>query len=110
MGHLSKLQDRYGDAFYVTARGYFLRNHNYEVRNGLPRRCPVFVMADVEPFIPNTDRSVANLMWYMLGGTLLLVGVIYALLMRDRKQSEKLQEELLRRRRERRERAAATAN
>mgnify|MGYP003665176273 CR=1 FL=1 len=61
----------------------------------------------LEPFQPVPDPWPQRLMWGMMGITSLLVILIWALLRRDKAQSERLQADLVRRRRARRERSAA---
>lgn len=91
-----------GASRFVEARGYFLKNQNYEARDGRPLRAPVFVLESVAPFFPEEDGRPRTLMFGMLGGTLALIALFWALLQRDRKESDRMRDEMLRRRRERR--------
>ncbi|MCP3919500.1 MAG: hypothetical protein GY711_28515 [bacterium] len=96
------LQDWEDSARYVTARGFFLKNVNYEQQSGKPGRVPHFVMESVEIFTPEKDTSQAQLMWVVLGATVFLIALFWFLLVRDKKSAARLQEELVRRRRARR--------
>jgi hypothetical protein len=91
----------------VEARGYFLKNVNYEGQDGRPLRAPVFVLESIAPFIPESDERPRTIMFAMLGGTLALIGLFWMLLTRDRKEAERLQREMVRRRQERRARQVA---
>jgi hypothetical protein len=91
-------------AQFVEARGWFLRNEVYTKLGGEPGRAPLFVLADVEPFIPPADTMTAYILWFVFGLTALVVAVIFFLLRADKKRSAELQEALVRRRRARRER------
>lgn len=91
---------------YVTGKGFFFRNHRYASRDGTLRRAPVFVMHDVEIFTPEPSKTIAYTAYFVLGGTIFLIVVIYLLLMADKRRSNELYEEMLRRKRARRERQA----
>tara|TARA_R110002126_G_scaffold28577_9_gene95351 strand:- start:5154 stop:6575 length:1422 start_codon:yes stop_codon:yes gene_type:complete len=102
-----ELGDRYGEARYLEAELIFLRTFVFESESGSPGRAPWFVARKLEPFQPVPDPWPQRLMWGMMGITSLLVILIWALLRRDKAQSERLQADLVRRRRARRERSAA---
>ena len=104
-----ELGDRYGEARYLEAELIFLRTFVFESESGSPGRAPWFVARKLEPFRPVPDPWPQRLMWGMMGVTILLVVLIWALLRRDKAQSERLQADLVRRRRARRERNAAGA-
>jgi hypothetical protein len=102
-----ELQDRLGAAHYLTGTGYFLKNTLYEKRDGQPAIAPFFVMDTLETFSPNEDKVTRTIMWAVFGSTGLLIGLIYVLVKRDKRESQALHKEMLRRRRERRSRASA---
>jgi hypothetical protein len=102
-----RLLDWEGNSRFVEARGYFLKNVNYEGQDGRPLRAPVFVLESIAPFIPESDERPRTIMFAMLGGTLALIGLFWMLLTRDRKEAERLQREMVRRRQERRARQVA---
>jgi hypothetical protein len=90
----------------VQGRGFFVKNHNYEPRDGGVRQAPYFVLADLEIFVPPENNLAKHLMWGVAGLALLLLMVFPVLLLRDKKKSEALQRDLVRRKQERRERLA----
>lgn len=94
---------------YVTAKGYFLRNHVFTGEKGQPARSPIFVMHSVEVFTPEEDKAVALFTWGILGLTILLTIVIGLLLYADKRKSAELYENMVRRKRARRDRAEPTA-
>lgn len=106
-GQNSALTDFRGDAKLVQGKGFFVKNHNYESLDHGTRTAPYFVITELEAFHPVENDLAQNLMWGVLGLTLLLVGLFPYLLMRDRKKSEELQRNLVRRKQERRRRLAA---
>lgn len=91
---------------YATGRGYFLKSLAYEPRDGGLHIAPYVVLTSLDAHIPRESRAVSMLMWGFGGGTVLLGGLFFALLTRDKKRSEQLQLELLRRRKARRAKAA----
>ncbi len=95
------------DRRYITARGYFFRNHGFENNLGQPARAPIFVMESVEVFQPEEDRAIVWFKWGVVGLTILLTIVIAMLLRADKRKSKVLYEEMIRRKRARRERKAA---
>ncbi len=95
------------DVELLTAKGFFLKSFNYEPLQGGTRQAPYFILTDLEEFIPQKNELAGNLMWVVVGITLLLVGLFPLLLFRDRKKSEALQRDLVRRKQERRRRLAA---
>lgn len=104
------LREELDDAHrYVTARGYFFRNHVFTGGKGQPARSPVFILEDIEVYQVAEDRSVAWFTYGVLGLTVILTGVIMLLLRADRKKSRALYEDMVRRKRERRERSESTA-
>ena len=68
---------------------------------------PMFVLADIERFVPAEDTRVTTIFAIVVGGTLALLGLLAVLLVRDKRKSAELQADLVRRRRERRARQAA---
>ncbi len=94
-----------GAARYVTGRGFFLKNAIHAKYNGEPGRAPLFVMTDIEIHTPLEDPTTQYVLWGVLGGTLLMIGLVWFLLRQDRRQSTQLQMDLIRRRRARAERA-----
>lgn len=91
----------------VVAKGFFFRNHLYEPSKGGAALAPLFILADIEKFTPKEDTVVPMIFMGVVVLTLALVGLLWVLLMRDKRKSNQLSEELIRRRRERRERQAA---
>jgi len=100
-----ELQDFTGSAKLVDGRGFFLKNVFYERKDGAPGRVPLFVMQAIDVFTPVADGRTLMFMWGLLGGTLLLAGCFWLLLVRDKRSSRALQAELVRRRRARRGKA-----
>jgi len=93
----------------ITGRGFFLKHFSYEP-SGVERRvAPLMVFESIEVFTPVENTNVATIFYFVGGLTILLLLLIPYLVIRDRKQSEKLHEELVRRKRERRRRAAGAA-
>ena len=91
----------------VTARGFFFRNHNYELRDGGVGRTSLFVLHSVSPHVAAADRSGDVILAVVLAGfagTFLLVVVLVT---RDRKRSKQLHEDMVRRRQARRAQAGA---
>lgn len=97
-------------ARYITGRGFFLKNAIYAKLNGEPGRAPMFVMTAIDIYTPPVDPTTQYILWGVLGGTLLMIGLVWFLLRRDRKQSAQLQEDLIRRRRARLERGLPGAS
>lgn len=92
-------------ARYVEARGWFLKNQIYAKQGGEPGRAPLFVLADIRPFVPEDDGVTAIVLWVVLGITVVVIAVIFFLLRADRKKSTELQDALVRRRRARRDKS-----
>lgn len=90
----------------LTGRGIFLKKVAYDASNNERRIAPLFVMETLDVFIPPEDDSVETIFWFIGSITVLLVILIPWLVIRDRKQSERLRQELVRRKQERRRRAA----
>lgn len=99
-----ELDDRYGEAKFLTGRGFFFKNMAYTRSSGDLGRVPVFVMSSVDVFFPAADVRTRYMLYGVAGGTAVLVAFLFFLLMRDKKQSGALQAELVRRRQERRAR------
>lgn len=95
------------DAELVEARGFFLKNFNYEPRDGGTRQAPYFVLTDITEFVPERSFLAENLMYVVVGITLFLIALFPLLLLRDKKKSEALQRDLVRRKQERRRRLTA---
>lgn len=105
-----ELSDRYGAARLLTARGFFLKNHYFTTGGGAPGRAPFFVVHDVQIFTPIVDRRPQMLLFGVAVGTLAMVALIWFLLRRDRRSSERLAAELIRRRRARVAKEAAASS
>jgi len=97
------------DARLLSGKGFFVKNHNYESMGHGTRTAPFFVLTELETYTPKPSFLAQNIMWGMVGITLLLVGLFPFLLMRDRKKSAALQQDLARRRQERRRRTGTVA-
>ncbi|HIG11768.1 MAG: hypothetical protein ABGY71_04065 [bacterium] len=93
----------------LTAKGFFLKNFNYEPRDGGTRQAPYFVLSELEAFIPVENHTAQNLMYGVMGITLLLLALFPVLLLRDKKKSVALQRDLVRRKQERRRVSAEAA-
>lgn len=106
----SHLMNREGDARYLYGRGFFLKNLNYENPDGRPLRAPVFAMASMEVFTPIRDTRTHGILWAMAAVTGLLLILFVGLLMRDKRDSRRLQEEMVRRRRSRRSHPQTTTD
>jgi hypothetical protein len=102
---MPEVVDRNGAARLLAGRGYFFKNKNYEDSRGQPGRVPYFVLESLTVHTPRPDETPRFLMWLLLGGLALFIGVVTWLLARDKRESSKLQEELIRRRRARRDKA-----
>ena len=98
-----------GEARFVEARGYFLKNENYEGLDGRALRAPVFVLNAIDVFQPESDERPRTIMFAMLAATVALIGLFWMLLVRDRKESQRLQREMVRRRQERRAQQQASS-
>jgi len=96
----------YETARFVRGRGFFFKNLAYERKNGDIGLAPLFVMSEVERFIPPADTRTPKILLGVLIATVILAALLALLLLRDKRDSEALQRELVRRRRARRERAA----
>jgi len=103
------LTDRYGTSRLVTGKGFYLKNIIYKKANGEPGRAPLFVMSELTPFIPPVSHTTQYILFGVLVGTLLMIGLVWFLLRQDRRQSAKLQADLVRRRRARAERSTGSA-
>lgn len=90
----------------IRGRGFFLKHLSYEPSARERRVAPVFVMQSLEIYTPVENTNVATIFWFVGGLTILLLILIPYLVIRDRKQAEKLREELVRRKQERRRRSA----
>lgn len=90
----------------VTGRGFFLKNMAYEPDGGGMRIAPVFVLAELERFIPPKDLTIDQLLVGVSAGTIGLILFFTYLVMRDNRRSSALQEKLVARRRARRAQAA----
>ena len=102
---LSALQDRQKNRL-LTGKVFFLKNTHYKRRDGKSTAmAPLFVVAELEHFIPVADRTPEYILFGVLAGTILMMVLIFFLVRADSRSSKKLQEELVRRRRERRARA-----
>lgn len=95
------------DRRYMTARGYFFRNHAFENNLGQPARSPIFVMESVEVFRPEEDKAIVWFKWAVVCITVLLTIAVALLLRADKRKSKALYEDIVRRKRARRDREAA---
>lgn len=93
----------------VVGRGFFLKNHNYQPRDGGVRQAPYFVMTSVEEFIPVESTVARDILLAVAGLALVLLIIFPLLLLRDKRKSEALQRDLVRRRQERRRKQAEQA-
>ena len=94
------------EARLLTGKGFFIKNHNYESKDLGTRTAPFFVFSELEVYQPQPSFLAQNILWVVVGITLLLVVLFPVLLMRDRKRSLQLQKDLARRRQARRQLAA----
>lgn len=86
----------------VEARGFFLKQSAYEMRDGGIGIAPILVLHSMEGFTPQEDNSWTIIL-ALIGGSLLVFAAIVGLaLLRDRKKARSLQAELRRRRQARR--------
>jgi len=92
------------DDRYVTGRGFFFRNHVYDTSTGQPARAPVLILSDIEVYTIPPDPNAALIGYAVLGGTIGLAGMIFLMLMSDRRKSKALYEDMIRRKRARRAR------
>ncbi len=97
------------DAKLVIGRGFFLKNHNYEPRDGGLRQSPYFVLTELEEFIPVENTVARDVLLAVAGFSVLLLIIFPILLLRDKRKSEALQRDLVRRRQERRRKLAEQA-
>ncbi len=104
-----ELDQRYGEARLVTAKGYFFKNVYYKKQDNSPHRAPFFVMSEVTPFVPVPDPTASYILFGVLGMTLLIVSMVFFLLNRDKAAAEQLRQEFVRRRRARNERGQVGA-
>jgi len=104
-----ELDQRYGGARLVTAKGYFFKNVYYLKQDQSPHRAPLFVMSEVTPFIPLHDPTPSYILFGVLGMTLLIIALVFFLLRRDKLAAEQLRLDFVRRRRARTERKQAGA-
>ena len=86
----------------VLAQGFFLKHLAYEPSKGGVAIAPFFVLSSIEEHTPVVDKTWQRLLIGFTVAVLLLAGVIWTMLLRDRRRSAQLQEELLARRRARR--------
>ncbi len=86
----------------VQGRGFFLKNHAYEPRDGGLRLASYVVIDDLEEFVPPDDRSIQQLWAVVIAMVVGLGGLLFFLVVRDRKRSNRIQETLAQRRRDRR--------
>lgn len=85
----------------VYGQGFFLHNFAYEASQAGLCVAPVFVLASIERFVPETNQALGNIGWIVGGVGATLVVAFIVLARRDRRRSEEFQQELLRRRRAR---------
>lgn len=94
----------------VTGRGFFLKNHAYEPGGGGLRLASMVVLDSLEVFVPPEAARAKNI-WVM---TVAIVGglgcLLFVLVLRDRRQAQRVEQSLLRRRRERRATHGALAS
>jgi hypothetical protein len=104
-----ELDQRYGGARLVTAKGYFFKNIYYLKQDQSPHRAPLFVLSEVTPFIPIHDPTPSYIMYGVLGVTALMIALVFFLLRRDKKAAEQLRQDFMRRRKARAENKQANA-
>jgi hypothetical protein len=97
------LMDRKDKAHYLVGQGFFLKNLDYENADGRPLRAPVFAMRSLEIFTPPFDGRPERIMYMVAGLGGVMVLLFFGLLMRDKRDSRRLQENMVRRRRARRD-------
>lgn len=98
---------RIGDL--VVGRGFFLHDFAYESAEHGLRVAPLFVLADLDHYVPETSTTLQRIPWAIAGVGVVLTGLFVVLTRRDRKQSSQLHEDLVRRRRARRSRGPVDA-
>lgn len=96
-----ELDQRYGGARLVTAKGYFFKNVYYLKQDQSPHRAPLFVLSEVTPFIPVHDPAPSYIMYGVLCITVLMIALVFFLLRRDKKAAEQLRQDFVRRRKAR---------
>lgn len=86
----------------MVGKGYFLRMIRYEAAEAGMQVAPLFVLAEMEPWVPADDVALTTILWGVGVSSLVLVFVFWFLLRRDSKQSAEFAAEMVRRRRARR--------
>jgi hypothetical protein len=89
---------------FLEAKGFFVKNHNYESRDKGTRTAPFFVFTELTEFAPVKSMLAEDMMLWILGIAIVLLIAFPLLLIRDRKKSAELQRDLVRRKQERRRR------
>lgn len=97
---------RYDRKQLLVGRGFFLKLMAYNPSKKERRLAPLFVMQSIEVYTPEENDNVATIFWFVGSLTIFLIVLIPLLVIRDRKQSERLHQELVRRKQERRRRAS----
>ena len=101
---LGDLQDRKTNRL-VTGKAFFLKNVHYTRSDGKSTAlAPLFVVAELELFVPVPNRTPEFVLLAVLVGTILMIVMIFFLVRADSRSSRELQMEMMRRRRERRAR------
>lgn len=86
----------------VLFHGWFLQLYSYEDKEGNQRRAPVFVIAKMEGVKGQPDPWAGQVIWVFIGLSLVLGGVMMALVRRDKRRASEFDAQ----RREKRKRRA----
>ena len=89
---------------YAYGRGFFLHNFAYESAGKGLRVAPVFVLQELVRFVPEPDPFFAYLGYVVAGAAVLLAGLFFLLLARDKRRAQALRQEMARRKQARRSR------
>jgi hypothetical protein len=93
----------------VEVRGYYLRRYSYESYRGQQYWTPLFVAADIDPYVFGAGAGMRTIGPIALGATVLMVVLVYFAQRRERRRSLNQEDALTARRRRRRERIATVA-
>ncbi|MGE3173950.1 MAG: hypothetical protein AB7O97_15095 [Planctomycetota bacterium] len=91
----------------LEVRSYYYRRYAYESRDGQQHWVPLFVAADLEPFVFDAGTGMQQIGWIALGGMSLLVALALWGQRRERARVRGQEDALAARRRQRREKVAA---
>lgn len=93
----------------LEVRGYYYRRYSYESRSGQQYWTPLFVAADLDPFVFDTATAMKEIGVYVMGGTVLIVAFAFLYVRGERRRTAAGEDALIARRRRRRSRVAAAA-